>query len=440
MGLTKFTKDQAEALQAIESEANALPAIGTRGANAASCSYPDVGYTVNVNPVVVDGADYYYDVSSYLDDNTRITEEQKIIWSYASFTSPEDLDPIIWVDPSNTYLTMAAAPNIQNGTFATDTNWTKGTNWTIGGGTANHTSYASATAIEQSASVINGCRYKVTFDLVSRTGGSVAVRFGSTQGTLRSIPDTYSEENFTNDAKLGLIAPAAPNSLAGSCDNFIAEQLTVTTITPRISAGGTWTQTTTSQKPWKTTISTKNALRSDKTKNIFMTYTGNVSDFNSLHNGVGSWWAVFNLVEITGIVPGGNLTGQSHHGIYPYINSDGSIRIVVGNGGSNYCVDATSSIGIFTTNTTYILIQRWEYPENYEVYLGGTKIIDTGYIDTPSSSDASYVFDFFTSIGQTTIDSSIRLLNFGIMNRKLTDTELNVLGLWLKNNVGGSWT
>ena len=38
---------------------------------------------------------------------------------------------------------------IENGDFATDSNWTKGSGWTISGGTANATSASTGTPISQ---------------------------------------------------------------------------------------------------------------------------------------------------------------------------------------------------------------------------------------------------------------------------------------------------
>ena len=69
---------------------------------------------------------------------------------------------------------------VTNGTFDTDTDWTKGTGWTIGSGVATH---AAGTASSFTQSVLVGGRYySSTITISNRTLGTVFSSFGN--GTL----------------------------------------------------------------------------------------------------------------------------------------------------------------------------------------------------------------------------------------------------------------
>jgi hypothetical protein len=95
------------------------------------------------------------------------------------------------------YFTAAEiADRVVNGTFAADTGWTKGADWTIAAGVASCAA-ASNTDLSQvaaaSAPLIEGQAYLVTFTL-TRSAGSIACKLGGgTAGTSRSSAATFSE-------------------------------------------------------------------------------------------------------------------------------------------------------------------------------------------------------------------------------------------------------
>ena len=61
---------------------------------------------------------------------------------------------------------------VTNGDFATDTAWTKGTGWVIGGGTANADgSMAGASFLSQSMTLVAGKAYEVKLTVISNTSG-----------------------------------------------------------------------------------------------------------------------------------------------------------------------------------------------------------------------------------------------------------------------------
>lgn len=132
---------------------------------------------------------------------------------YVAFSSTADfyVTPILTAE-----LTM-----VTNGTFASDTSWTKGTGWTIGSGVA--TSDASQTAdsdLSQTcpATLIQGRSYTVSFTVTSYTAGNVTAVIGGTEGTDRSSAATFTETIIAGSTQT--IALRADADFSGSVDNF----------------------------------------------------------------------------------------------------------------------------------------------------------------------------------------------------------------------------
>ena len=60
---------------------------------------------------------------------------------------------------------------VTNGDFATDSNWTKGTGWTISSGSANCDGLTAGATLIQLSILEVGKRYKLTFDIINYTSG-----------------------------------------------------------------------------------------------------------------------------------------------------------------------------------------------------------------------------------------------------------------------------
>lgn len=82
---------------------------------------------------------------------------------------------------------------VTNGTFATDTGWTKGAGWTIAAGVATATG-AISTAISQTSPVtlVQGQAYSITYT-ITVSAGTLAPSLGGQAGTARSAAGTYME-------------------------------------------------------------------------------------------------------------------------------------------------------------------------------------------------------------------------------------------------------
>lgn len=108
-----------------------------------------------------------------------------------AFTTSEDLGTdekaiYVWVD-------QGQQQNVTNGSFASDTGWTKGSGWTIGAGVATATG-AISTALSQTAgvAVIPSEAYVLTYT-VTRSAGGIIPSIGGTNGVERTASGTYTE-------------------------------------------------------------------------------------------------------------------------------------------------------------------------------------------------------------------------------------------------------
>ena len=110
---------------------------------------------------------------------------------------------------------------VTDGSFASacGVTWTCGSNWTISGGLASHTSgFSSTIDVTPVEALIEGVTYTFVFTLSNHTSGNVRPRFGggtAVSGTARSSDGTYSEDLIAN-ANHTLITLSASNSFAGS--------------------------------------------------------------------------------------------------------------------------------------------------------------------------------------------------------------------------------
>jgi hypothetical protein len=174
----------------------------------------------------------------------------------------------LWLDPSdfstmwqdaagNTPVTAASDPvalildksrsgpsmgsnQVTNGGFGADSDWTKGTGWTIGSGVATKTA-GSASLLSQAQTMTAGRYYIVTYT-ITRTAGSITPQFagGSTvSGTARSTSGTFTDI-MTAAGLNNAFQFSADASFAGTVDNVSLKQL---------SAGNHAYQTTSASRP-----------------------------------------------------------------------------------------------------------------------------------------------------------------------------------------------
>ena len=118
---------------------------------------------------------------------------------------------------------------ITNGTFATDSDWTKGTGWTIGSGVATHAS-GTASGLDYSFLFKNGKTYDITFDVLSCSGGSGSVQArGSGSTVSQTIDATTLGANtfrYTDNDDHNVLRIYAGAATAMSIDNVSVKEVT----------------------------------------------------------------------------------------------------------------------------------------------------------------------------------------------------------------------
>jgi parallel beta-helix repeat protein len=117
---------------------------------------------------------------------------------------------------------------VTNGGFDTDTDWTKGTGWTISGGVASKTAGTSSD-LEQDVSVSIYTMYKITFDY-TRTAGTLQVELGGTTHDTTFGSGDGSKEIYIYTSGTGNFKFKADDSWAGTIDNASVEEIIVSDV------------------------------------------------------------------------------------------------------------------------------------------------------------------------------------------------------------------
>jgi len=145
-----------------------------------------------------------------------------------------DLNPL---DPNSANILIPDETNITlgsnlvtNGTFASDSDWTKGTGWSIGSGVASASSVGMSNILSQDISAVTGKIYRVSFDITARSGGSVILVDIGSSVTANNIVIAVSTGHRTIYVKAAgsdlLIAGMSFGlDFSGSIDNVKVQQL-----------------------------------------------------------------------------------------------------------------------------------------------------------------------------------------------------------------------
>lgn len=126
--------------------------------------------------------------------------------------------------------TLAGSELVTNGGFATDTDWTKGSGWSIAAGVATHAAGTSS-AIEQAISHATNKTYIITFDISGRTAGNIDVWLGGT--------NFYSYSS--NGTKFLTVTPTGAGNLrfnAGATFDGSIDNVSVRLAVPDLSTAG----------------------------------------------------------------------------------------------------------------------------------------------------------------------------------------------------------
>ena len=116
---------------------------------------------------------------------------------------------------------------VPNGDFATDTDWTKGTGWTISGGSANANTVGSYVNLQTNNRVIEvQTIYDVSFEVSNYVQGSVRLAFtGSVATPEASANGTYTARLRSGATSRSLVYIQGITSFIGSVDNVSVKEV-----------------------------------------------------------------------------------------------------------------------------------------------------------------------------------------------------------------------
>lgn len=189
--------------------------------------------------------DLLYRISAAVDPRSS-----RVFWAYPSLDSSSDPDKIVCYDPITdrwslieedvqliwargfTGVTLdsidgSGSPElVTNGGFDADSDWTKGTGWTIATGVASCDGTQIADSdLSQAVTLTNSWAHLVEFTVDNHSAGTVTPVVGGTAGTSRNSDGTYSEIITTSTADTVIIR--ADSDFVGDIDNVSAKTASI---------------------------------------------------------------------------------------------------------------------------------------------------------------------------------------------------------------------
>ena len=127
--------------------------------------------------------------------------------------------------------TAGIQPNIvTNGDFATDSDWTKGSGWSISGGKAVGSATGASLYQADGANYTSGKLYKITFEVSDYVSGSVRPEITNVAGSYVSSNGVFVQYITATSSPIG--AELKGSTFTGSVDNITVQE--IQTDTPRI--------------------------------------------------------------------------------------------------------------------------------------------------------------------------------------------------------------
>ena len=111
---------------------------------------------------------------------------------------------------------------VTNGTFDTDSDWNKGSGWTISGGTANASNATSSNLTSVSTPLIVGRVYRFEFTILNYVSGGVNIGNFGADGIVRSANGTFVQYIVAAETTVRL---RAQSSFTGSIDNISVKEV-----------------------------------------------------------------------------------------------------------------------------------------------------------------------------------------------------------------------
>jgi len=119
---------------------------------------------------------------------------------------------------------ITGTEQVVNGSFTTDTDWNKNSNWTISGGTANADGTSSSDMNQSTNLPAAGEVFRVSFEITARTQGQVRIEYGDAATDFLSALGKY--EYILTATSTDRVRIQCNGSFIGSVDNLSIKQIT----------------------------------------------------------------------------------------------------------------------------------------------------------------------------------------------------------------------
>ena len=135
------------------------------------------------------------------------------------------------------YQDSLGSEEVVNGDFATDTNWTKASNWTISGGSANADGSSGGQLSQTTSSVVVGKTYKIQYTILNYVSGSFRFSYAGTSESFNTSNGTYTTYRVATSTANALASSSI--SFIGSIDNVSVKEYLGQEVVPD-SGCGSW--------------------------------------------------------------------------------------------------------------------------------------------------------------------------------------------------------
>ena len=255
---------------------------------------------------------------------------------------------------------------IVNGTFAADTNWTKGgaSPWTISGGVAVASAVSAAADLSQSVAPLTiGVWYRCSYDVSSFSAGTVRSVIGGNSSATKAANGTYVEHNRAGSTAFSIRVGSA---LTANIDNVSCLPLTLADLFASVSvsaadvfagvdivlangtqAAGMVLCLDSTGSPANFVVAYHDGTNANLVKCVAGTYTSVIASAATYSAGarltvskIGTAWRLYynNALVSSGTISDAGITSNTKHGLfntYPTTNTLDNFAVYASGSGAN---------------------------------------------------------------------------------------------------------